>query len=100
MIANPDGGSMLTAHARIRMQQRGIPPCVLDWLIEYGTVIHDHHGGRLRYLDRAGRRRLLKEEGPSALRRYHEKLDTYAVESADGEVVTVGHRYRRLRRNC
>jgi hypothetical protein len=49
-------------------------------------------------MDHAARTRLLREEGPAALRRYHEKLNAYAVESADGAVVTVGYRYRKLLR--
>jgi hypothetical protein len=98
MIPDRVGQATLTQHARRRMQQRGIPPQVLDWLIDYGSIAYDHHGGRVRYLDHAGRRRLLGEVGSVALRRYHEKLDAYAVESADGAVLTVGHRYRRLPR--
>jgi hypothetical protein len=34
----------LTSHARVRMQQRGIPPAALDVLLEYGREAHDHRG--------------------------------------------------------
>ena len=37
----------LSQHARVRMQQRGIPPRALELLLEHGGVQHDHRGGRL-----------------------------------------------------
>jgi len=30
----------LTKHARKRMQQRGIPGLVVDWLLAYGEIDH------------------------------------------------------------
>jgi hypothetical protein len=39
------GGPMqapLTEHARIRMQQRGIPQAALDILLDFGREAHDH----------------------------------------------------------
>lgn len=37
----------LTAHARVRMQQRGIPPAALDVLLDWGREAHDHRGCRI-----------------------------------------------------
>lgn len=34
----------LTTHARVRMQQRGIPPAALEALLEYGAERHDIGG--------------------------------------------------------
>lgn len=46
----------LTSHARIRMQQRGIPPAALEVLLDYGRESHDHRGCRVVAFDTVGRR--------------------------------------------
>jgi hypothetical protein len=91
----PDLASMLTRHARSRMQQRGIAPQLLDCLLRYGSERHDRHGGVIVTLDRSARRRLARERraSPAELDRLR---GLYAV-LAGGAVATVGHRYRRLR---
>ena len=58
----------LTDHARIRMQQRGIPPAALEMLLDYGREAYDHrHGCRVVLFDKRCRRRLA-ERGPGLLR--------------------------------
>ena len=47
--------SPLTTHARVRMQQRGIPEAALDVLLEYGREAHDHHGAVITVGRRVGR---------------------------------------------
>ncbi len=42
---------MVTRHAQVRMQQRGVPPLILEWLLKYGAIEHDGHGGHVRYFD-------------------------------------------------
>jgi len=37
-----------TQHAATRSQQRGIPPIVSTWLLDYGEEIYDGHGGIVR----------------------------------------------------
>lgn len=69
------GSPILTEHARIRMQQRGIRAEALDELLEHGRVRRAPGGADLVVL---GRR--------------------YAILGRDGVVVTVGHRTRRLPR--
>ena len=92
------GGLMISDHARIRMQQRGIPPLILEWLNEYGHPVFDHHGGKILYFDKVARKRLSHDKGRTAIRRLHEYLDSYAVLSAkNGEVITVGRRYKKIR---
>jgi hypothetical protein len=86
----------LSNHARVRMQQRGIPSATLECLLEYGRVEHDHHGGMIVYLDKAARRRLVRERGMAPVRSLGRRLDAYAVISGDGTVMTVGHRYKRI----
>ena len=68
----------LTAHARVRMQQRGISLAALDVLLEYGREAHDHHGCRI----------VLGPRFP----RFERYFGAYAVISSDDAVVTVGHR--------
>ncbi|OGA65451.1 MAG: hypothetical protein A3G81_12535 [Betaproteobacteria bacterium RIFCSPLOWO2_12_FULL_65_14] len=81
-----------TEHARARMQQRGISAAAIDMLLSYGRTSHDHHGGEIVFFDKAARERLAKQD-PAAAR----LARTYAVLGSDGMVVTVGHRYRRIR---
>jgi Domain of unknown function (DUF4258) len=35
---------MISEHAKHRMQQRGIPLLVIDWLLEFGQTRYDHRG--------------------------------------------------------
>jgi hypothetical protein len=86
----------LSLHAQQRMQQRGITLEVVDYLLAYGRVSHDHHGGCVVWLDKRSRARLGVEEGRQVLRRMDKLLNAYVVTDTDGTVVTVGHRYRRI----
>jgi len=87
----------LTHHARARMQQRGIPRDVLDQLLIYGSERHDHRGGIILIMDKAARRRLRTAGGEGADVSLDRARRTYAVVGRDGGVVTVGHRFKRLR---
>lgn len=81
----------LTTHARVRMQQRGIPPVALDVLLEWGREAHDHRGCRIVRFDKRSRRRAARVLG-DAYRRLERWLDVYAVVGPDDAVVTVGWR--------
>jgi hypothetical protein len=88
---------MTSKHAQLRIQQRGIPPLVLTWLLDYGQERHDHRGGLVHYLDKQSRRDLERTVGSGVVRRLPEYMDSYAASSVhDNVVVTVGHRYKRL----
>jgi hypothetical protein len=90
--------SMLTAHARARMQQRGIRPEALEALLDFGRVRYLRERGReVVYFDKAARRRLLKEN-PQAAKEAEKLRRTYAILGSDGGVITVGHRYRKMPR--
>ncbi|MBZ0145518.1 MAG: DUF4258 domain-containing protein, partial [Rhodocyclaceae bacterium] len=41
----------LTEHARTRMQQRAIPPAVVEALLAYGRGEHDHRGSTIVYFN-------------------------------------------------
>lgn len=88
----------LTNHAKIRLQQRGIPPTVVENLLDYGQCCHDHHGATIVYFDHRARNALRRRTDPTAFLRIERYLDTYAVVAPDGDIVTVGHRTRPIRR--
>ena len=88
---------MITTHAQARMRQRGLPPLVLHWLDDYGDERHDGHGAVIRHFTRQARRRLERDVGREPVRRMHEYLDAYAVYGNNGGLITVGHRYQRIR---
>ena len=78
------------------MQQRAIRAEDLESLLEFGREAFDHHGAVVLYFDKAARRRLLRSAlGAKELERL---ARCYAVLSTGGEVLTVGHRDRRINR--
>ena len=86
----------LTRHAQARMQQRAIRVAALEHLLDFGREAFDHHGGVVLYFDKAARRRLSRAvPGVKDLERL---ARCYAVLSPAGEVITVGHRSRRINR--
>ena len=87
-----------THHARVRMQQRGIDAAKLDLLMAYGRSSHDHRGHVLMHMDRRAVQAALKACGDAAAPMLERVRGIFAVVGKDGVVVTVGHRYRRLRR--
>ena len=89
----------ITDHARVRIQQRGIPEDVLPFLFKYGKKMHDKRGGKVLYLDKSGRERIRRECDQQTLNRLSDKLDVYAVLNENLGVITVGHRYRRITRH-
>jgi hypothetical protein len=88
----------ITPHARARMQQRGITPTALACLLEYGSEEHNHHGAVTLYFDKAARHRLEHAIGREARKEIDQLRHLYAVLGGDGEIVTVGHRFRRIKR--
>ena len=83
-----------TDHAAIRSQQRGIPPLISGWLIDYGDEVFDGHGGVIRYFSSNCIRLMVSEIGKDAVKRKSEFLRCYLVQATnDGAVVTVGKRH-------
>lgn len=87
---------LLTDHARTRMRQRAIPTLAVEALLAFGRSEHDHHGSTILFFDKAARRQLERERLDRALEHC---LDAYAVVAGSGEIITVGHRDRRIRRH-
>ena len=85
-----------TRHATKRAQQRGIPPLITAWLLDYGEEVFDGNGGIIRYFARQGIRRMEREIGQAPLKRMSEYLRCYLVQgNRDGAIITVGKRYPR-----
>ena len=87
----------VSTHARVRMQQRGIGEGVLERLIEFGETRHDHRGAEILSFNKAARRRLAARLDRNALKVLERHLKAYAVLAGNGEVITVGHRSKRIR---
>lgn len=87
----------ISAHARSRMQQRAIPPFVLDLLWDYGSTTRVGGADSL-YFDRVTRARAADALRQAGLRGKEHLLDAYAVVADDGTVVTTAWRTGRLRR--
>ncbi len=88
--------ALYTKHAHARSQQRGIPPLIVDWLLELG-VHKTYAGAEVVYFDKRSRERLRRYAGRQALSKLDGLLDIYAVVSNDGCVLTIGHRTKRIR---
>ena len=91
------GAPPVTAHARARMQQRGIRSDALEALLDFGSARHLHKGRELVFFDKKARSRL-ENAAPVAAREADRLHRTYAIVGSDGAVITVGHRYRRVRK--
>jgi hypothetical protein len=78
------------------MQQRAISTDALELLFEYGREAFDHRGGVVLYFDKAARRRL-QHAAPRA-KGLDRVARCYAIVSTGGEVLTVGHRCRKINR--
>ena len=88
----------MTHHAAVRSQQRGLPPILIDLLIQFGCTEPAGNGASKVFLDKAASKRLKAYAGPLActLERY---MDLYAVLGPEGQVITVAHRLERIRRH-
>ena len=86
--------STYTHHAAQRTQQRGIPPLISHWLLDYGDEVFDGHGGVIRYFSSRSIRKMESEIGKTSVKRWSEFLRCYLVEASDsGTIITIGKRY-------
>ena len=82
-----------TKHANQRAQQRGIPPLIQVWLLDYGVESFDGDGSVIRYFNRESIRKMEREVGTTPVKRLSEYLRCYLVQSSkDGAIITVGKR--------
>lgn len=88
-----------TLHAQVRMQQRAIPPQVVSWLFDFGSRQRAAGQAAIVYFDKAARRRLAQEIGHITASHVSPLLNTYLIESCDGDVITTGWRTTRVKRD-
>ncbi|MGF3027382.1 hypothetical protein ACQVP2_31810 [Methylobacterium aquaticum] len=90
---------VLSHHAQQRLQQRAIPPLVVEYLEQFGSSMRCGGAERL-FFDKESRRRLSRHVGGArGLRTIEQWLDVYVVVGDCGRIVTVAHRDRRFRRH-
>jgi hypothetical protein len=89
----------MTQHAVSRMQQRGIKTQTVEMLLQCGRKTHDHNGATILHFDKQARARLRERYGQETYRSFDGQLNAYAVVAANGSIMTVGHRVRRIGRN-
>ena len=86
-------------HANYRAQQRGIPPLIEQWLDAYGEEDYDGNGACRVFFSKKSIRKMERDFGRAPVQKLSAWLDAYKVEdSGTGSVITIGHRYRRMRR--
>jgi hypothetical protein len=87
-----------STHARRRLQQRAIPPMMIDLLLDFGAT-QRCGGAEHVFFDKAGRRRLQAHLGGArGLKAIESWLNVYAIVGDNGRIVTVAHRRGRLQR--
>lgn len=85
-----------TKHADVRVQQRGIDRLVIEYLLMLGRKTHCGRGC-LRYtFTRAVRQQLKNMISSNEYARIESRLNSFAVTSSTGDVITVGHQFKRI----
>ena len=88
-----------TRHANRRAQQRSIPTALVDLVLDYGERCAAGGGAEIVRLTERSRHELAMDMDRQTWRRHAHSLRTvYAVVAADGVVITLGHRFRRVER--
>lgn len=79
-------------HARARIQQRAIPPILIDFLIAHGSVEKAGGGAERWFFNRKGWRELERRLGPTS-RSFSRYRNVYVILQGR-TVITVAHRRR------
>ena len=78
----------ISQHAQSRIQQRGIPPIIVELLGRFGASVRSHGADRL-YFDRISKKKLLQYlGGRRSLKIIEQWLDVYMIVADDGTIVT------------
>jgi len=87
----------ITQHAAIRTRQRGIPPIILDLLLEFGHHEFDHRGAEIIFFNKRSKKNL-ERHSSCIYSKISNHLNSYAV--LDGNtVLTIGKRTKRIKRD-
>ena len=84
----------LTKHATERSQSRGIPPFVMNLVMDHGRRAF-RDGAEVFFLDKSSRKSIRRELGRKLYARIEDQLNVYVV--ANDQVVTAAHRLKRMR---
>ena len=95
-IGLPVSRNLQSKHSTDRMQQRGIPPLVIDLLLQFGEVVHDKHGTERYLFRKAGRRRAQAYLGNELGKQLDAYRHAYLV-TRNGQLVTCGYHSRRMK---
>jgi len=88
----------LSQHAKYRCQERNIPPLILEWLNEFGSVGYDKHGCKKIFFDKKSRHQLSENVGKEIVERMGDLMNIYMVVDNDNyRVITAGHRHKRFK---
>ncbi len=82
----------LTAHARKRLQQRGIPEYFVDVLLDFGSTQKSHGGSEIVFLRQHDKK--LAKGTLSDVKIFQRLRNAYLILSSSGKVITAGYRYR------
>jgi hypothetical protein len=80
----------LTVHGGERLQQRSIPPVMIEYLERFGSEVREGKSYKL-FFDHAARRRLHHHLG-RLFRDFERWTNVYAVFNDQGQMVTAGYR--------
>jgi len=90
---------VLTRHAGIRVQQRGVNRDALDCLLAFGRHEPDHKGCHVVTFDGKSLQAMSRNEPGVVRTKASDSRNLYAVVDSDGVVITAGHRFRRVLRD-
>ena len=82
---------MFSEHARARLQQRAIPPLVVDLLMQFGSPSRCGGAERLMFDKQAVKRLHQHLDGERGLKVVERWLNVYAIIGDNGNVVTTAH---------
>ena len=88
---------IMSDHAIQRQQQRCISALEVELLLMYGRAKHKGDGSVVTYLDKRGYKRL-ERDVRRVVQRVERLKTEYIVEIPGSRVVTVGHRYRPIKK--
>jgi hypothetical protein len=80
------------------MQQRGIPLLAIELLCQYGKEEYANDA-MIRYFDKKGLKKARREIQKMMLDQLDKMSEMYCVETNEGTILTVGHRFRPIKRN-
>ncbi len=95
-IFSKTSGFRMTNHALERSQQRCIPPLIIHWLCQYGSRKRNNNGTIICYFDRKSLRLIASDVGHIIIRRLSGLMNAYLIIAGD-QILTVGHRYKRIK---